>query len=185
MPTPSSPGPQPPYNVAATCPDPEEHHQQQQQTPRSPSDWHQIQPPRYDVNMDLSGDPAEGRGTPTEESLSRSTTTSPGPHLARSDGPLTDLEATTPLTVQSQESVDSQKLSEIDEEPADAPCEAIPAKSVQTSRPRHGVGTEELPNYNIHTATSTELRHGTEEDYAMPSMGYSFPSRRVCTPHPA
>lgn len=178
MPTPSSTGPQPPYNVTATCPDPEE----QQQTPRSPlEDWHQ-----YHVNMDLEGDSPEDRGLAPDDNSSRSTTTSPGPHFASSDGPLPDLGDTSPSTTHSQESVDSQKMTETDDEPTDSPCDSIPADSIETSRPRHGVGTDVLSNYsNIHTDTHSEIEHGMEEEYDLPSMGYVFPSQRVCTLSPA
>lgn len=177
MPTPSSPGPQPPYNIAATCPDPEE----QQQTPRSPLDWHSNTPPQYHVNVDLRMDSPEDRVLAPDDTSSRSTTTSPGPHFASSDGPLPDLGDTSPTTTHSQDSVGSQKATETDDEPTDSPCDPIPAESIQTLSPRHGVGTNVPSGYNNnHTDKSPTVEHGTEEHYDMPSMGFDFPSRRVC-----
>lgn len=136
--------------------------------------------------MDLRGDSPEDRGLAPDDTSSRSTTTSPGPHFASSDGPLPDLGDTSPSTTHSQESVDSQKMTETDDEPTDSPCDSIPADSIETSRPRHGVGTDVLSDYsNIHTDTHSEIEHGMEEEYDLPSMGYVFPSQRIIPTSPS
>ncbi|KUI61737.1 hypothetical protein VP1G_08895 [Cytospora mali] len=180
MPTPSSPGPHPSYIVAATCPDPED----QQQTLRSSSDWHSDQSPHYHVDMDLRDSP-EGRGVFTDDASSRSTTASPGPHFASSDGPLPDLGDTSPSTTHSHDSIDSHKMTETDDEPVDSLCDSITAESIQSSRSRYGVGTDLPSSYNTRTHRSSEFEHETEEDYDMPSMGNGFPSTRIIAASPS
>lgn len=126
-------------------------------------------------------DSTQDRSLAPDDTLSRSTTMSPGPHYTSSDGPLPEMGDTSPTTTLSQDSVELQKTTETDDEPTDSPCDSIPAESIQTSRPRHGVGTDKLGyNNNDHADRSSTSEHAMEEDYDIPSMGYGFPSKRVC-----
>lgn len=175
MPTPSSPGPQPPYTIAATCPDPEE-----QQTAQHPStSWH-TRSDAYSSTHDVSRRAARHSSPEQDVDTSLSSTRSPlGPQSLSSDGPTTDMAATSPSTTDSQGRIDQHPMAETDDERTDSPCGLTSPESLHLSRPRHGVGTGAPSGPGIDMHTSTGLDHGTEEDYALPSMGHGFPSKRV------
>lgn len=181
MPTPSSPGPQPPYTITATCPDPEE----QQTTQHPPASWH-TRSDAYSSTRDVSRRAARHSSLEQDVDASPSSTRSPlDPQSLSSDGLSTaEMAATSPSTADTQGHIDQHPMAmaETDDERTDSPCDATSSDSLRVSRPRHGVrtGTSSGPDIDMHI--STDLSHGTEEEYALPSMGYGFPSKRVsCT----
>lgn len=171
MPTPSSPGPQPPYTISATCPDPDE-----QQTAQHPSTgWH-TRSDAYNSTHDVSRRAARHSSPEQDVDTSPSSTRSPlGSQSLSSDGPSIDMAATSPSTADTQGRTDQHPMAETDDERTDSPCDVTSSESLQISRPRHGVGTGTDIDMHAHT----DLNHGTEEEYALPSMGYGFPSKRV------
>lgn len=175
MPTPSSPGPQPPYTIAATCPDPDE-----QQTAEHPSaDWH-TRSDAYISTHDVSRRAARHSSLEQDVDTSPSSTRSPlDPQSLSSDGPTTDMAATSPSTADTQSRNDQHPMAETDDERTDSPYDVTSSESLHISRPRHGVGTGTSSRPDVDMHNPTDLNHGTEEEYALPSMGYEFPSRRV------
>lgn len=178
MPTPSSPGPQPPYNIAATCPDPEE----QQTAQHSSTSWH-TRSDAYSSTHDVSRRAARHSSLEQDVDASPSSTRSPlGLQSLSSDGPTTDVAATSPSTADNQSRVDQHPMAETDDERTDSPSEVASSESLHISRPRRGVGTGASSGPDVDMHTYADLNHGTEEEYALPSMGYGFPSKRVsCT----
>lgn len=92
--------------------------------------------------------------------------------------------ATSSSTADTQARIDQHPMAmmamaETDDERTDSPCDVTSSDSLHVSRPRHGVGTGTSSGPDIDMHTSTDLSHGTEEEYALPSMGYGFPSKRV------
>lgn len=175
MPTPSSPGPQPPYTISATCPDPDE-----QQTAQHPStSWH-TRSDAYNSTHDVSRRAARHSSPEQDVDTSPSSTRSPlGPQSLSSDGPATDMAATSPSTADTQGRTDQHPMAETDDERTDSPCDVTSSDSLHISRPRHGVGTGTSSGPDVDMHTTTDHDHGTEEEYALPSMGYGFPSKRV------
>lgn len=175
MPTPSSPGPQPPYTISATCPE------EQDTAQHHPSGWH-ARSDAYSSAHGVSGRAARHSSLDQDADTSSRRTRSPlDPQSLSSDGPTTDMAATSPSTADTQTRIDqhSMIMAETDDERTDSPCDATPSDSLHVSIPRHGVGTSTSsgPDMNVHN--SSDLSHGDEDDYALPSMGHGFPSKRV------
>ncbi|KAK7698901.1 hypothetical protein SLS64_012112 [Diaporthe eres] len=76
-------------------------------------------------------------------------------------------------------------MAETDDERTDSPYDVTSSDSLHISRPRHGVGTGTSSRPDIDMHNSTDLNHGMEEEYALPSMGYGFPSKRVIPASPS
>lgn len=87
--------------------------------------------------------------------------------------------ATSPSTADTQGRIDQHPTAETDDERTDSPCDVTSSESLHILRPRHGVGTGTSSGPDIDVHIPTDLDHGTEEEYALPSMGYGFPSKRV------
>jgi hypothetical protein len=93
--------------------------------------------------------------------------------------------ATSPSTAHPHGRIDQHPMAmaETDDERTDSPCDVTSSESLHDSRPRRGVGTGTgtgtSSGLDIDVHTSTDLSHGTQEEYALPSMGYGFPSKRV------
>ncbi|KAI3396609.1 hypothetical protein diail_11861 [Diaporthe ilicicola] len=181
MPTPSSPGPQPPYTIAATCPDPED-----QQTAQHPStSWH-TRSDAYNHTDDVSRRAVRHSSLEQDVDASPSSTRSPlGGQSLSSDGPTSDMAAISPSITDSQGRIDQHAVAETDDERTDSPCDVTSSESLHLSRPRHGVGTGVPSGFDADMHISTDLDLGTEEDYALPSMGHGFPSKRIIPASPS
>lgn len=176
MPTPSAPGPQSPYTFS-TCPDTDDTHDSH--------DTHVT----HEAHLNLAGDSIHDSAATETQSPSPSADASPGPRFDTSDGPARDSE-TDPSSPIARERpyLDSHKTPDaLDIDRTDSPCEPSPLEPVQTSRPRQGVGTSHMPCQAHPGATpKSQYSHAqyaaADHDFVLPSMGYDFPSRRVCSP---
>lgn len=154
MPTPSLPDPeaQPTFS---TCPDADDFARQRTTT---------------NVQEDIDTSP-------------RSDDASSGPHFDNSDGPISDADVDASDSSHGGRAyTESHKAIDIHIDRTDSPCEPSPIESIATPRSRHGVGTgytshlNSLPTSRYSQTTGDEM----EQDISLPSMGYGYPSRRVC-----
>lgn len=165
MPTPSAPDPQTQYSFP-TCPDTDE--SSRQHNSNTGLVTHTIYPP----------------ATVPEDSISpRSTALSPGSQFDSSDGPVSDTDVDTSHPVRGDRAyIESHKITEIEVNRTDSPCNSSPTDSIAAATPRHGVGT----NYHMdldapeNSQYQQQVEYEAEEDFALPCMGYAYPSRRVC-----
>lgn len=172
MPTPSAPGPQSPYTFSSTCPETDDTHD------------------AHDTHMDLADDSIHDSAAIEDHSTSTLADASPRPRFDTSDGPVRDSETDSSSPIAHERPcLDSHKNPDaLDIDRTDSPCDPSPLEPVQTSRPRQGVGTSHMPTYQMHTTATPKSQYphpeyaAADHDYALPSMGYGFPSRRVCSP---
>lgn len=169
MPTPSAPDPQTPFTFSSTCPDTDD-----------------SSAPRHDTHMELATDSIHHSAVREDDSASPSTDTSPRSHLDTSDGPVQDseMEASSPIA-DNHSYLEPQKPAELEFERTDSPYDPSPTEPIQTSRPRQGVGTSHPSAYHMDSNATPKSQYphteyATEQDYTLPSMGYGYPSRRVC-----
>lgn len=165
MPTPSLPDPeiQPTFS---TCPDTDDSARQRI------------------TNIDL---PAQSPHTPTgvledDEASPGSDDISSGPHFDNSDGPISDADVDVPHSIRSGRAyIESHKTIDVMIDRTESPCESSPIESVATPRSRHGPGATYNRDFEAHSASRYAQRTGNEveQDFALPSRGYGYPSRRV------
>lgn len=152
MPTPSAPDPLTPYPFASTCPEPDERHDT----------------PMNDVAA------AAHRDVTTPVAI---------PRFASSDGPVPDSDAvSSPPSGASRRGVDfhHKPADDVELDRSQSPCGSSPVEPIQTLRPRQGVGTSHL-SMEESAAQDPGSEYAVEEDYGLPSMGYGFSNRRVCS----
>lgn len=166
MPTPSLPETEVPPTFS-TCPDPDD-------SSRLP--FTNVEMPTYSPHTPVDR-PEEDDASP------RSDDNSSGPHFDNSDGPVSDADVDAPDSIRSGRAYnDSHKTIDVQIDRTESPCEPSPIESITTPRLRHGVGTSYAGDFNAPPTSRYSQRTGyeMEQEVSLPSMGYGFPSRRVC-----
>lgn len=121
---------------------------------------------------------------PEEDDVSpRSDDTSSGPNFDNSDGPISDADVDASDSIRSGRTYnDSHKTLDVEIDRTASPCEPSPIEYITTPKLRHGVGTSYPRDFNAPPTSRYSQRTGNamEQDFSLPSMGYGFPTRRVC-----
>lgn len=165
MPTPSLPETEVP-STFSTCPDTDESSRQR----------------IADITLPAQS-PHTPNGVPEDDDSSpRSDDTSSGPHFDNSDGPISDADVDASTSIRGGRAYnDSHKSIDVQIDRTESPCEPSPIESIPTPKSRHGVGTNYTRDFNAPTTSRYSQRAGNEmeQDFALPSMGYGYPCRRV------
>lgn len=165
MPTPSAPDPQTQYAFTSTCPDPDERH----------DDTHV-------TNNDHTSQQHDDLSNPIAIP----------PHFSPNDGPVSDNDAmSSPLSDAIRSSgaaYDHKPTEDVELDRSQSPYSSSPIESIQTSRPRQGVGTTSASHLSIEESAAYQdpgSEYAMEEDYGLPSMGYGISNRRIIPNSPS
>lgn len=138
--------------------------------------------------MDLTDGSIDHSAVAEDVSTSTSVDASPRRAFVASDGPVRDseIEPSSPVDHGRPYLESHKNVDDLDIERTDSPCVPSPPMPLQTSRPRQGVGTAHTSACHTDGSLTSKSQYphpenAADQDYTLPSMGYGFPSRRVCS----
>lgn len=128
------------------------------------------------VNIELPAQPPPHNPTDALRDVDAS------PRSDNSDGPISDADVDAPNSIRGGRAYsESHKPIDLQIDRTGSPGEPSPIESIATPRLRHGVGTTYTRDFNAPSTSQYSQRNSNEmeQDFALPSMGYGYPSRRV------